>query len=250
MTLPVHVALVDESETVDMAELTEVAGALNEQLQSDFLPVWRLTPATVGAYPKAPFGTWAIRLRKNIGEPGALGYHADAMMTPYSLVDVDAGNWTVTASHELLEMLADPWGNRRHRARLVDEIEDDWEEIGLPRRSSYVQYLLEVCDPPEATSYMVGGIAMSDFVLHSWYRTNPDVRPAYSFAGGCLMPRQVAPGGYVSFVVPETEVWWQVFADREGNLELVNIGRFNSAKYWSLREFTDHHARAFRAKQD
>jgi hypothetical protein len=242
--LPVHVALVDESGLVDMATLAEVAGALNEQVQADYLPVWKQTPATVGAYPTVPAHTWAIRLKKDIDAPGALGYHADDSVQPYALVDVDAGDWTVTASHELLEMLADPWGNRLHGARLPRGVESRYVQFGLKHDSSRVQYLLEVCDPCEATTYEVGGVPVSDFLLHSWYRTTPDPRPAYSSRGGCVNPREVADGGYVSFMTPDS-VWWQVFNSR-GRLSVERLGKFDRAKFASLREFTDWHARTKR----
>jgi len=44
----------------------------------------------------------------------------------------NGASWTVTFSHELLEMLADPWIN--------------WCAIGSDSRA----YALEVCDPVEA----------------------------------------------------------------------------------------------------
>jgi len=46
--IPVHVALVDDTGTIDAAQLAEVAGALNEQVQADVAPAWKLA-ASVGA---------------------------------------------------------------------------------------------------------------------------------------------------------------------------------------------------------
>src|SRR5438128_10615493 len=99
--IPVHVALVDASGSVDAAELAGVAGALNEQVQADFAPMWKVA-ASVGAYPSAPPGTWRIELQDGIDQQGAAGYHADDHHQPYSKVDLTAGDWSVTASHELL----------------------------------------------------------------------------------------------------------------------------------------------------
>ena len=65
LAMPVHVALVDSTGTIDPADLAEVAGALNQQVQSDFAPVWRVA-ATVGAYPQAPPHTWRIELRREL----------------------------------------------------------------------------------------------------------------------------------------------------------------------------------------
>jgi hypothetical protein len=237
--IPVHVALVDESSTVGAAALAEVAGALNEQVQRDLAPAWHVR-ATVGAYPQAPAHTWAIRLRTDISEPGALGYHSDQDRQPFSLVDVDAGEWTVTASHELCEMLCDPFGSRMHGAVSYP----DWEGHGSSPR---VRYLVEVCDPPERSSYEVGGVAVSDFVLPAFYRSSYLAGSGhYDVLGVLSAPLRVAEGGYISFMDPHTREWWQLFVSG-GSREFQNIGRFDSAAFASLREFSDHHARLRRA---
>lgn len=241
--LPVHVALVDDTGSIDPHQLATVAGALNEQVLRDFAPVWHVS-ASVGAYPKAPAGTWAIRIRDKLDEPGALGYHTDAHNQPVSYVMV-TDEWPVTCSHELLEMLADPFGNRMHGGRLPEGLEGDFREFGLKTRNSHVSYLLEACDPCEATSYDVGGVELSDFLAPGWYHALPDTHTAYSHAGGCRSPRQVADGGYVSFAVGEH--WWQGF-NQGGSLSVESLGTFDKAAFSSLREFTDAHAREHRSK--
>jgi hypothetical protein len=243
--LPVHVALVDETNSIDPMELARVAGALNEQVTRDFAPVWHVR-ASVGAYPQAPANTWVVRIRRSLVEPGALGYHTDDHNQPVSYVLLTA-DWPATCSHEVLEMLADPWGNRMHGGRLPAGLEDRHAEFGLKHPTSHVRYLLEVCDPPEATSYDVGGVGLSDFVVPHWYSAAPLTHVVYSFAGGCETPREVAAGGYVSFVAPSGE-WWQVFSDRNGNLTVRALGRFDRESFPSLRQFTDHKAREFRAQ--
>jgi hypothetical protein len=109
-----------------------------------------------------------------------------------------------------------------------------------------VSYLLEVCDPPEQTSYEVGGVELSDFLLPGWYRTSPAQHLAYSHAGGCTKPRQVADGGYVSFSNPATKEWYQVF-NQGGQLKISDLGKFDKAKYGSLREWTDLRSREYLA---
>jgi hypothetical protein len=238
--IPVHVALIADPNVVPAPQLATAAGALNEQVQSDFLPVWG-GRATVGAYPLGGgYGTWNVQVVAEIDEPGALGYHSDKNGTPYALVLHDA-NWPITASHEVLEMLADPFGFRKHAARLPLGTERYHERFGLRHDSSRVHYLTEVCDPCEAGDYEVGGVRLSDFLLPSWYRTNPKPTTVYSFTGTCSDPREVSPGGYVSFSNDQGE-WFQVF-NRGGHLTFNSLGKFDRAKFSSLREFTDHHAR-------
>lgn len=238
--IPVHVALVDDTGKLGALVLAELAGALNEQIQSDFAPVWGVA-ATVGAYPAAPPGTWAVHIQEKLDQPGALGYHTDVHNQPIAYVQLDGGV-TVTVGHETLEMLADPWGNRMHAAHLPSGV--DYTQFGLRSARSPVQYLLEVCDPCEETSYEVGGVQVSDFLLPGWYRTSPAKALAYSHAGGCSAPRQVADGGYVSFAVPSGE-WFQIF-NESGSLQVQDLGHFDKTAFGSLREWADSCAREHR----
>jgi hypothetical protein len=234
--LPVHVALVDRTDSVSQDELAAVAGALNRQVQEDFAPIWQVR-ATVGAYASPPAGTWTIYLDHELDEPGALGYHTDEHGQPVAYVD-DDGEWTVTMSHELLEMLADPFGMHMHSGRLPWGVSERFKEFGLKGYHSNVSYLLEVCDPPERISYDVGGILVSDFILPTWYRANPPNRPC-SFISG-ITPRTILEGGYVSFHVHGD--WWQVYNVRD-QYKTAHLGRFDRERFGSVREFTDFHAK-------
>jgi hypothetical protein len=241
--IPVHVAVVDDTGNIAQAELATMAGAMSEQIQHDFAPAWQVR-ASVAAYPAAPPGTWAVNIKNKLDQPGALGYHTDDQHQPLAYVEFTP-DWTVTVSHEVLEMLADPWGSRVHTAELPDGMAGEFARFGLASAQTRVSYLLEVCDPCEATKYPVGGVQLSDFLLPTWYRTSPGPALAYSQVGGCDKPRQVADGGYVSFGVPTGE-WFQVF-NQGGNLTVKDLGKFNKAEYGSLREWTDEKARAFRS---
>lgn len=232
--MPVHVALVDATDTISASDLAEVAGALNQQVQSDFAPTWHVA-ATVGAYPKAPPHTWRIELRRELDQPGALGYHADENHQPYSLVDVDDGVWTSTASHELLEMLGDPWGNRLHAASAL---------AGWEGSSTRVQYLVELCDPCEKFSYQIGGIEVSDFLLPDFYRSTNRGTHRYSFLGSLTSALEIAEGGYISFVDPADGHLWQRFADN-GSFQDKDWGP-QSLDGQMLRERCDQLARDHR----
>jgi hypothetical protein len=246
MTLPVHVALIDDTHSIAPEDLQAVAGGLNMQMQDDVVRHWTPVRATVGVQTTVMPGQWSIRLRDRLDEPGALGYHVtDEHNQPVSYVQA-GDDWSITASHEFLEMIVDPSGNRLHGARLPRGLEASHKMFGLPHDSSHVLYLLEVADPCEARSYEVGGVQMSDFLLPSWYRTSPSPAAIYSHAGMCTAARHVAAGGYASFATPAGE-WFQVFADRRGALSVQDIGRFDSAAFASLREFTDARARRVRA---
>src|SRR5438477_10216427 len=100
--IPVHVALVDETGTIDPKDLATLAGAMSEQIQHDFAPIWQVS-ASVGAYPSAPANTWAVLVREKLDQPGALGYHTDDQHQPLAYVEMTK-DWTTTVSHEVLEM--------------------------------------------------------------------------------------------------------------------------------------------------
>jgi hypothetical protein len=231
--IPVHVALVDMSGKIKAHELAEVAGALNEQVQADFAPAWKVA-ATVGAYPEAPAGTWRIELHDTIDDPTAAGYHADEHGQPYATVSLSAGDWTVTASHELIEMLTDPFGSRLHTAAALR----GWTGSDSPR----VRYLMEPGDPCEEVHYEVGGVPLSDFVLPAFYRsTERGSLAAYSHTGSVTEPLQILDGGYISFIDPATGRMWQRFvkAGQNEDVELPAPG----GRVLNLREHFDEHAR-------
>lgn len=234
---PAHVALIDTTGQIPVGELAQYAAALNEQVMADFGPVWG-AHAIVSVASEKPAHSWALKIQTSLNQPGALGYHTDALNQPEALVELTS-DVSVTLSHELMEMLADPWGNRMRSAPLPHGL--DPSQVGL-QAGAWVSYLLEVADPPEAISYPVLKVPVSDFILPPWYRTG--VGP-YSHAGGCTAAQQVADGGYCSFARTDGE-WFQVF-NEGGTLTVSNLGKFNAGESRSIREWADQHAREHRA---
>lgn len=195
--LPVNVALVSKSRRVPFSTLAPVAAALQQQVQRDFAPVWHVSAVVTPfeTVEQAPPGYWPIVLADELDAEGALGYHTDRNNQPRSWVLVTR-EWPVTCSHELLEMLADPWGSRFWAARNpVDNV-------------NMVRLLIEVADPCEAITYEIGGVKVSDFAFPAWYYTSPRAGARYSLTGALVSPRKILTGGYVSFV-DQHGVWWQ-----------------------------------------
>ncbi len=108
-----NVALVPDDNIgnqLSSGDASKVAAALQKQVTRDFSPIWGVT-ATVDAFAgldDVPLGYWPI-LVGNEGQGGG-GVHLDEDNQPYALVDFTP-DWTITASHECLEMLADPFGS-------------------------------------------------------------------------------------------------------------------------------------------
>jgi hypothetical protein len=201
--LLMHVALIAESSNVTLEALSIVAAALQKQVSRDFGPIWDVN-ATVDAFPKledVPIDYWKVIIMDDIGQPGAAGVHMDDQGQPFALVTTDPSQdvWSLTASHECLEMLADPFGNRL--------LAGDSPMEGQGR----VQILVEVSDPSEDATfgYSVNGVLVSDFYTPHFFDPIAANSVRYSFTGSITEPRQVLKGGYLSWVDPQTNDWWQ-----------------------------------------
>src|SRR5215467_6393763 len=113
LMLVTQVALVADTTQVNSSQLGRVAAALQKQAIRDFRHIWDIT-ATLDAFERledVPIGYWPIIVRDDIDVAGAAGVHLDKDGQPFALVQY-SDSWSLTASHEMLEMLADPLGNR------------------------------------------------------------------------------------------------------------------------------------------
>ena len=196
-----HLALVADTKKVTPSQLTKVAAALQKQATRDFGHIWEIQ-ANVSGFTNledVPTDYWPVIIRDDIKTPGAAGVHEDKNGQPFALVQYEK-DWPLTASHETLEMLGDPFGNRLVAGKSP--------KPGQGR----VNFLVEVCDPSEDRqfAYTVNGITLSDFYTPHYFDpvTAPSVR--YSFTGAITKPRTILRGGYLSWVVPQTNEWFQM----------------------------------------
>lgn len=240
-----HVALVADTPAVSFAEVSAVSAALQKQVTRDFGPVWSVS-ATVDSFDQlesVPVDYWPVILRDDINEPGAAGYHTDDHGQPFSLVQVDA-SWPLTASHEVLEMLADPFGNRTLAGSPPPQAPDPIS--GFER----VVYLVEVCDPCELDrfAYDANGIVVSDFITPHYYDPNGSTGVQYSFRGNVKAPHEVLDGGYVSFGNPVDNHWYQIIVSN-GQVQVRDLGIIQSTNGKSLRELVDQKVREARMQE-
>src|SRR3954469_955111 len=227
--LPVNLALVSQSRQTNPADLAHVAAALQKQATRDLAPLWSVS-ASVVAFPSLrniPAGYWPVVIVDDVQR--AAGYHQDDHGRPYALVEYSA-SWSLTASHEVLEMLVDPFGKRIAAGR-------------SPKPGQgQVEFLVEACDPCEASqfAYTIDGVLVSDFITPSYYDPRRTTAARYSFTGSITRPRQILRGGYISWWdPPSNHVWQQTWF--EGNApRFVDLGSGGFAKAeLSLREFVD-----------
>jgi hypothetical protein len=198
-----HLGVVSESKRIATSDLMRVSAALQKQAVRDLAPIWNIS-ATVDAFAKledVPDGYWPMIIRDDIKTPGAAGVHEDEDGQPFALIaaSADLDTWSLTASHEMLEMLVDPFGNR--------QVTGDSPRRGQGR----VSFLVEVCDPSEAATfaYSSNGILVSDFYTPHYFDPVGAVSVRYSFTGAIKKPRVILRGGYLSWKDPVSRHWWQ-----------------------------------------
>src|SRR6266852_8487771 len=111
--LPRRIGIASRSQAVGLRGIIKVAAALNVQANRDLQNIWDVS-ATVTAIADPDSiepGVWPIFIVDDVGQDGAAGLHLTDHQQPYALVQAGA-TWSLTASHECLEMLVDPSGNR------------------------------------------------------------------------------------------------------------------------------------------
>src|SRR3974377_2066782 len=110
--LPRRIGIASRVAAIDLREILRVAAAINLQVARDFQPIWNIA-ATVTALADPDAiepGVWPIFVVQDTEEAGAAGLHLTDHQTPFALVEAGP-TWSLTASHECLEMLVDPSGN-------------------------------------------------------------------------------------------------------------------------------------------
>jgi len=194
-----HVTLQNQSSAnISFADISNVAQALQIQIDRDFGPAWgvhaQITALQQGA--AIPPKVWPIKI---VDKPvGGLGIHLDKGHKPFAQVK-PTPDWSVTASHELLEMLADPFGQRFASAPDIDPTSD----------GHLVHYLVEVGDPCEIFEYTIGGVAVSDFVLPDYYNAQNAASGEVDFLAQLSGPLDVPQGCYISWIDTQDSRWHQ-----------------------------------------
>ncbi len=183
-----HIQLLSGT-TVSNDDLEAACAAVQKQVDEDFGPVWyrgatlSIDPGTAGQWPVTLVNAIPVGI-------SALGYHdVDSGGKPYAIVGLQdcqrAGvPWQTVFSHEVLEMLADPFTDF-HAVMSMDNTH------GYLTRD-------EVCDAVETTSYMIDGVSVSNFVYPAWFDSK--LPGPWDHMGLIHGPGVILPGGYDSAV--------------------------------------------------
>src|SRR2546422_8069613 len=143
----IKIQFVKESTVLPAAQVGAAAPAFQPQIHRDFPPAYGID-ADLSFVPQGTNpdpSSWMLVILDNSDQANALGYHdlSPTGMPPgkaFAGEDIRNGlQWSVTVTHEILEMLADPDVN------LTVCVQD-------ANSTSGVIYAYEVCDPCEADS--------------------------------------------------------------------------------------------------
>jgi hypothetical protein len=184
---PVRIACVNAA-TVDLGvPFDKLTATLQKFADTHFTPVWgypvKLFNVPHGAQP--PVGAWQFLYIDTADEAGALGYHdltKDGQ--PVSKIFVkttiaDGEKVSVTACHELCEMIIDPLANL-------------WAQA-----PNGVLHAYEMCDAVEEDTFNVDGVPMSNFLHPAYFEPfNHPHATRFDHLGRLTAPFTMTKGGY------------------------------------------------------
>ncbi len=209
-------------------ELQVAIRAINRQIAHDFEPYWSLGAELrlEGKSEKKPTkhsladmrGDAVIYVWDKLDVEDALGYHdKNDRGIPYGFVFVQLSDeleeeWSVTLSHEALELIGDP------EANLLVVGPDPTD------RRKRVFHWYELCDAVQAESYEVDGVRVSNFLLPLYF-TSSDERGGRNdflgrtYKGKTLLSFGVNPGGYLGYYDPAKKKDGSFFARGDAKAE-------------------------------
>jgi hypothetical protein len=203
----IKIAVLNQYSELPNNEVKKAVTDLQTQVTRDFYPAWGID-ADLTFYPNGnpPADAWQLVILNNSDQANALGYHdlTDSGLPlgkVFAGTDAQSGNsWTVTASHELLEMLADPDIN------LTVLTQDN--------NGGGVLFAYENCDACESDQYAydINGTKVSDFVFPAWFEAFHRPGTQYDYCKHISQPFQLLPGGYIGiFRINSGSGWEQMY---------------------------------------
>jgi hypothetical protein len=210
--MPIQISVINSSTVLTDNQISTVVPILQKQVTDDFYPAWGvnadLTFVPSAGDPKPD--SWWLVILDDSDQANALGYH-DITSEGQPLGKVFAGSdmkfgssWTVTASHELLEMLGDPDVNLTAFVQTSN--------------TAGTLYAYEVCDACEADNYgyKIDGVDVSDFVYPAWFESFRKASSTqFDRQKQIQEPFQLLTGGYIGvFDISAGSGWHSLMAEK------------------------------------
>jgi len=201
-----NVIVVNRS-SIKTVEIRFAVRAIASQVRTDLAPLWGLAEPRIvlaESFPDDPRGAVApqgiggrhadpVVFVVDSDESVDLGAHrATSRGTPWGIVDIGESrldsfdtDWTVTLSHEILEIIVNPYMNR---FSVGPANEDD----------PFPLYPVEVCDPGDGF-YSGDGVEVSNFVTPAWFGGIGEGAFPVDFTGQCKGPWDITHNGFAVY---------------------------------------------------
>lgn len=172
------VAVIDKTGRISAAEMSRAVAAFQRQVSEHLAPVYGVNAEIIACRyeSEAPSGAWFTWIVDTMDTEGLNGYHfvdninqkivgtvvkgyavGTASGNPFGLVKYSS-SWTITASHEIIEKLVNPWLDRQ-----VTQVDADKDGIASE------DLLMEIADPVQANAYSIDGVLVTNFVYPEYY---------------------------------------------------------------------------------
>jgi hypothetical protein len=241
------ISIVNFTKKLKDDDVQKAIRAVNHQIALDFEPYWhmgarlRLEGAGTRMNRQSPQelrGDAIIYLWDKAADvDDAVGYHdKNNGGLPYGFVFTQIAEeleepWSVTLSHEALELIGDPEVNVLVAGRHPKD------------RRKTVYFWYEMCDAVQDDRYSIDGVEVSNFVLPLYFTLAPEVGSRNDFLGRRVNGKLLEsfgfnPGGYVGFFDPALSKDVTIAADERAEQRLKikeKLGRARrSVRYRSL----------------
>jgi hypothetical protein len=192
------IACFNKATTALGVDLDALIASMQVYIDQHVAPVWG-APAKLVKSTDFIKGAWAMVFLDDADQPGALAYHdltPDGLPQSKVFVKTTLDNHdlvSVSASHELVEMLVDPAIN-----------------LMTTGPDAKAGYAYESADPVEALSFDINGIQMSDFVYPAYFENFHKPKSVqFDHLNKVTKPFQLLSGGYQ--IIFKNGKWSQVF---------------------------------------
>jgi hypothetical protein len=238
-----RISLANVSKSISATEFKTAVHAIERQVHEDFAPIWGMDASlrviridrNAKPNPEAELSDVIIYVGELGDDPqaveGAVGYHsANLGGIPYGFVFADVAKqlgetWTVTLSHEVLELVADPEVNLLVMAPHPK------------KKRSFVLRPYEVCDPVQGDIYTIDDVEVSNFVLPLYFaeEAHPTQKQTNHMAFA-LDRFGLRPQGYYSYLDLELGKYVDVFGEKVDGARVSQIkSRLQTARRQARR---------------
>lgn len=195
MTIQIGIINQSKDPTITTETLISIGDVLSAQWDEDVCSEYDSAPdakfSIFSSEKVMGLGTWPCYIQDELDDPEAEAYHtvtelgSPILRVGWNIIKASGGTLTgigtslsSAASHEFLETAFDKYC-------------DYWFDI-----DEQTEGAKEVCDPVQGNTYLKKGVAVSNFVLETFFSDEQGIR--YDFLGVLTKPKSVAREGYMS----------------------------------------------------